>query len=313
MTTERYETVKLLRKPRPPKLQKLDLSNVINPYDKDSSTDNDTTDRSGTSTDLETLSSNNYLVNVVNKTLSSYNHVVFPELPYNTAVNTTPSSMQRSKDKLIHIPEEKSESSCHNIHHHHKNEVVCTCTIPKSSISSIDELYEKLEKKKQSVPNTYAKNFLSRFKSPMPTIKSVISADEKMNTPYITKLYSSTTLPPKSLVKPFKPPGPDPLPMRPIRHNSEALAKKSFYDEFTYENSGSNVTNEEHNFMLNDFLRNSNVNQNILDTRYNLLSTYNYNQVCKLLAEKIEIEKAEFYDSKHVVIYFFIQCIARKN
>ncbi len=138
----------------------------------------------------------------------------------------------------------------------------------------------------------------------MPTIKSsaTIPSTEELvsNTSFVTKLYSSTTFHSKSLVRPFKLLGPDPLPIRPVKHNNENLVRKSYYDDFTYENYDAHVPSQENNFVFNDFLRDNNINQHIIDTKHNLLSSYNYNQICKILAEKIELEKAEFYDSKHV-------------
>jgi hypothetical protein len=287
------ESGKLLRRPKPSRLTKLDITNVSNPYDKDSSNEN--TDRSTTdtfpSTDRNTVSSSNYLAKVVNKAFNSpeYNQIIFPILNYTTAVNTTPSSMKTNKDKLNYINEET--------HAHNEND--CDCTIPKSSISSIDELYKKAE----SDPKLKTLQ-RKKYKSSMPTIKSsatIQSIDDILTyEPYITKLYSSTTFHSKTLVKPFKLLGPDPLPIRPIKHNNENLLRKSYYDDFTYEKYDEEVPNQENDFVLNDFLRNNNVNQNIINTKYNILSSYNYNQICKILAEKIEQEKAEFYDSKHV-------------
>jgi hypothetical protein len=292
MTNEKNESIKLLRRPKPSRLLKLDISNVSNPYDKDSSTEN--TDRSTTdtfpSTDRNTVSSSNYLSKVVNKAFNSpeYNQIIFPILTYNTAVNTTPSSMKTNKDKLQYITEEK---------HDHSNN--CDCTIPKSSISSIDELYKKAESDSK-LKNLQKK----RYKLSMPTIKSsaTIPSTEELvsNTSFVTKLYSSTTFHSKSLVRPFKLLGPDPLPIRPVKHNNENLVRKSYYDDFTYENYDAHVPSQENNFVFNDFLRDNNINQHIIDTKHNLLSSYNYNQICKILAEKIELEKAEFYDSKHV-------------
>ena len=295
MTNEKNDnSVKLFRKPKPPKLKKLDITNALNPYDKDSSAEN--TERSVDSfpsTDQETVASSNYLSTFVNKKFISaqYNQMLLPILNYNTKINTTPSSMRtnNNKDKLINIPEEYTNKR-------HENHSECDCTIPPSSISSIDELYKKIE----SGPNGYLKKINnSKFKSSMPTIKSRASTEERV-APFVTKLYSSTTFQSKSLVRPFKMLGPDPLPIRPVKHNNDILVKKSFYEDFTYENYDANKSNQVHDFKLNDFFRDSTVNQNIIDTKYSLLSTHNYNQICKLLAEKIEQEKAEFYDSKNV-------------
>lgn len=268
---------KFTRRPKPPKLQPIDLTNVMNPYDKDSSTED--TERTQESEDNCLLSTDrtdtvvsqpsNYLASFVNKAIQS--QLYSQNYNSNQLLNTTPrtqqtlETIQTTSTKLTNIEEDDDN---------------CDSTIPPTPITNINKINQKLSKKS----------------------KSVLTASYNNERDFVKKLYSSTNLTTKSLVRPFKHLGPDPLPIRALqRHNLDVQIRKSYYDDLTYENYDE-IRPLNETFVLNDFLRNNNVNQNIIDTRYNILSTHSYAQICRILADKIEQEKAEFYDSHNVHI-----------
>ena len=101
-----------------------------------------------------------------------------------------------------------------------------------------------------------------------------------------------------SIVKPYRPAGPEPLPKRPLKfHNSDIIVKKSFYDNLTYENDYLDLAqvkkDQANQFELNDFFVKESYNKNLVNFCYDKvnLSTFNYVKLSKLLAEKIEQEK----------------------
>ncbi len=84
--------------------------------------------------------------------------------------------------------------------------------------------------------------------------------------------------------------GPDPLPCRPPKfHQDDIEVKKSFYDTYSYDNTGIMPKYDEFDFCLNDFFCDD-ANQpariqSAVDVR--LISNRNYNKICTLLEAKL--------------------------
>jgi hypothetical protein len=128
----------------------------------------------------------------------------------------------------------------------------------------------------------------------------------------------------KSAVKPFKPLGPDPLPMRPVRQQNHANnyhPKLSLYENLLFDDySELNYVPKENQFSLNDFLLQKNSKKNYSTEFYNHLSKYdedqieeeeeeeenddnlnvedniyissdNYKKICKILEDRIQKER----------------------
>jgi hypothetical protein len=107
----------------------------------------------------------------------------------------------------------------------------------------------------------------------------------------------------RSLVLPYKPLGPDPLPMRRIKRRQEdLLIKKAYYQGIGQESvigfeNNPETANNDKNFSLNDFLADPNDLENghvgcSISTAY--ISKHTYNQICKILAEKIKLESNKY-------------------
>jgi hypothetical protein len=96
----------------------------------------------------------------------------------------------------------------------------------------------------------------------------------------------------KSIVKPSKPSGPDPLPKRYLKHLDD---RTHAYCDLTY--------NEEHihkpnGFTLNDFIQEANPNRYYQASVHTkpIVSNYNYKQICRILETKINQEQNQNSD-----------------
>lgn len=96
----------------------------------------------------------------------------------------------------------------------------------------------------------------------------------------------------RSLVQPYKPLGPDPLPFRPVkRHQEDLMLRKLYYNSMG--NDMDHLVENGDQFALNDFLVNPNEkSEYVMDcsTHSSYVSTHTYNQICKILEEKIRRE-----------------------
>jgi hypothetical protein len=148
----------------------------------------------------------------------------------------------------------------------------------------------------------------------------------------------------KSIVKPFKSLGPDPLPSRPVKqlnlahncHARQTLYDELFYDEHYDHNHNSVNTGKENMFSLNDFLLNKNkkvkktavmnqfdqyedysdeydmeeIDENDLDVENNIyISSDNYNKICKLLETRIQRERNSNSHNVLNLNFFFNLCL----
>lgn len=276
--SEDKDKVRLFRKPRAPKLEKLDLTKVKEPEEVTPMTETSETSVVSTDRDRELVQPSAYLnanhFNIAGSTTSSKSSgktekiVLLPVLAY----TNTPSPSKLNRDKLIIINEEDSDEYQY-------------AAANKSYFKSSTEDANAKTEPTTVETNQYMKSFTNAKQKTMASIRSCKSTQ------------SNSLL--KSLVKPFKPRGPDPLPIRPIKYrNGEAELRKAYYDEFCYDDA--NFEMPKQTFMLNDFLRDNRIGQHIIDSSFSsaYVSNYNYNQICKILADKIENERSE--ESKYV-------------
>lgn len=95
----------------------------------------------------------------------------------------------------------------------------------------------------------------------------------------------------RSLMKAYKPLGPDPLPARaPKMSLDEIRARQAYYKNFPT-NTDSTNQNDEDYFELNDFLLDSAYNQRLVASCVKSISKYNYRQVCCMLENQIKEER----------------------
>lgn len=147
-----------------------------------------------------------------------------------------------------------------------------------------------------SNPNSPASPEIRLYKSPA-------------NRPSVAKSYRTEYLshssPPmrRSIVKPYKPLGPDPLPARPPKLNQDDVrARRDYYQSLTTQTDSSSENNENY-FDLNDFLLDSAYNQRLVASCVRSISKYNYRQMCRLLEDKIQEERNR--NSSNVKINLF--------
>lgn len=95
-----------------------------------------------------------------------------------------------------------------------------------------------------------------------------------------------------SLMKPYKPLGPDPLPPRQPRLHAEGMRERKLY----YQTLSTGFTNPSYNdnFDLNDFLLDSRYNQRLVASCVKNISKYTYSQMCRLLEAQIEAERNKY-------------------
>lgn len=146
----------------------------------------------------------------------------------------------------------------------------------------------------------YKKKFnRNKFISNLSTIKSANYYkninNNKLTTP-LTQRITST----KSLVRPFKHLGPDPLPARPVKfHKEDNELKKVQYKNLCYNNEDLYINRDpDATFALNDFLikyeyqrgqRSGLSPKNI--SKKAQISTHNYKQICQLLSQRLNEKK----------------------
>ena len=108
----------------------------------------------------------------------------------------------------------------------------------------------------------------------------------------------------KSVVKPYKPLGPDPLPSKlPIKqqnaqrntyHCKQYLYEDLLYDFYSEDQFTNANLNRENTFCLNDFLvrKNSFCDEDDMNVDNHIyLSSDNYNKICKVLEARIQRDK----------------------
>jgi hypothetical protein len=194
------------------------------------------------------------------------------------------------REKIAEIDEENLKTSSTN----------SSITVSSSSSDEITNDKKLVNQKKNSDSKLINKTVqLSQFRPP-------ILYDSK------SRQQSSYTQ--KSLVKLFKPRGPDPLPARPVKyHNEDLLIKKIYYNNFQTEQDNS-YSNEEIKFNLNDFLLDSEHVPyfSVMNEKPNV-SKYTYNQICRILEERIRRETNQNlnnvnnnYRFKKTIMFFFL-------
>lgn len=253
--------VMLLRRPKPPKLDKIDLSNVHYP-------DSDT---ESVSTDSRTLTPN------YNKTKSSES----TEQDFAHSSSNSPAKQVKSHrvdlPRLTILTNEESLGD------------KTPKTMPNSVLDSTHDIDTNGENRKKSNESEngyyYMKSFDKHaFKARMSPIKSA----------EITHKTRKETLESRdSLVKPFRPPGLSSLPKRPLKfHHDDFYVNKKFdYDAFySYDNSGlytDRFVSSSCDFKLNDFFLSPSDNQFVVEhENKKIISTANYKRVNKLYNEK---------------------------
>lgn len=93
------------------------------------------------------------------------------------------------------------------------------------------------------------------------------------------------------LPRPFKPLGPDPLPIRPVKlHVDNMRTRNAYYQSLSYDNSDLNEADRDY-FELNDFLLENNYNQRLVASCVRNISTYNYKQICRILEAEIQEDR----------------------
>lgn len=252
---------KLLRKPRRPTLEKVNLTRVSSDFSDDEFMNSSESESNSTlSTDREVFTSGIYVGNKPSK-------IIFPSL----------GSQKSNRDKLVMISEEGLPKHA---------------TMPKNSLNTMfSSSSSSLTESTKTDQNTNA----TKFKPVMRTIQSATFDAIKRANENKSKASAHTAHTTRSLVRPFKVPGPDPLPQRPVKyHITDLVTKKSFYENLSYDNQDLYDGQNQDDFALNDFLLENNYNNRLINYCIDkvFVSTRNYNQVCKLLAARIEYEKS---------------------
>lgn len=259
MTIDNTE-FKLLRKPRKPKLDKIDLTRVHYPDQEDDYLNSSESESySAISSDRELIASTSSI-----SIKSGSAKMAFPSLV----------AQKSNRDKLVVILEEPSK-----MQRMPKNSLHTICTSSTSSLNDSSKMDNRF----------YNELMINRYKPNMNTIKSATFTDQTR------KISMASAHTAKSVIKPYKVPGPDPLPARPIKFRiSDLVNKKAFYENLSYDNTDL-YENQEDDFDFNDFLlRQNNYDKAIVDYCFDkvFVSTHNYIKICKLLAQKIEQEKS---------------------
>lgn len=95
----------------------------------------------------------------------------------------------------------------------------------------------------------------------------------------------------RSLLRPYKPLGPDPLPARqPKIHMDDIRARKSYYDSLSTAQEAAADDDDDY-FEFNDFIVDNSYNQRLVASCVRTISKYNYRQICRMLEDKIQEEK----------------------
>ena len=318
---------KLLRKPRPPKMHRVDIARVPEPEDFgfDDSIDTDlssikTTDRdlidpnlyikinsninkqnNNNSTAAETahMMSVRFEPNVLNDSSGKEEHFSLPNLVKNPADQPPGQLFQMAREKFIAIPYEQSagiKRLCNTV-----------CTTSRASVLEAAQKEDTFSSNLNANVMKKSSSFSGKkFVSRLPTIKSAVNLqlDEQIKPPSQPNTIQSA-LPHRNpgYLKKIKPLGPDPLPPRALRlHKEDLEIKKIIYSNLTYDDMqvyrSEPLQTNENSFMLNDFLCNPDdlrmsrpiVIENSL--RKAIVSDYTTNQIETLLAERVNSEKS---------------------
>ena len=246
----------MFRKPRKPKLDKIDLTNVQYP-DSDTETLTSDLDSSSNEANFKTHSSNS---TERDYTQSSFYFV-------NNQVKKT---HKVELPRLSMLTNDESQGDK-------------TPKTPKTGPNSVlDEIENVIKKKSDTEKDYYMKTFEKhRYKSRMSPIRSADQYHKKRK----ETLESS-----HSLVKPFKPVGPSSLPQRPLKfhHDDHSINKRFSYDaHYSYDNSNLLTDKENEDFKLNDFLLSASNEHFIIETdQKKYLSSANYSRINKILIDK---------------------------
>jgi hypothetical protein len=321
---------KLLRRPRPPKLEKFILTNSIS--DDESSTDLLTTDESENNNTNNTnsltntynglncqseLSSNREIVstslylngNYENKhshsssneqitTIKPLAKVSLPNLNRNNLTTVA------SDQKNLYIIEEgrilERTNSIINNQTSIENEL-SVILIDHQNLEQQQKEHQQFGRLDEADQTKLLKKRSHRNISPVKTAVSQINQREQ------TQL----------IIPPLKAPGPDPLPCRPLKYHHDDLdVKKSYYETFTYEANyldlarNQSLSKNFNNFDFNDFLidKQSLAKQGIyrihssVDKSFKLTSNRNYKRMFQIIKEKISQLNDE--DKKQVHKFF---------
>ena len=264
---------RLFRRPRRPKLEKIDLTHVKEP-DHDLSKYADDSSSTASSDELEQSNERHEYARLLNAESGS-NKI---KLPY---IN----------NKRIEAAARKSSNSS------------------KLVILEADELVDNISMAKTSkVAYENNKSSQSISDSTMSTSTDDFSASNAKNKSLTTKKFNSAALNCKyimdksrqsnystrSLLQPSKPLGPDPLPARAVKlHRENAQLRKSYYKNLGYSESEGEEENDDP-FIFNDFLLNATDKDQCAINSSSQVSKYTYNQICKILEEKIQRESNRF-------------------
>lgn len=259
----------LLRRPRAPKLQKVDLTDVkiTSPVPSEGDSSNaSSTDT--TSTEREFVASSLYLQG---------NRTLFPSL--------TPKNTQLA----FRSNQEKSRES------RQKNGSALTDLSAIPTDETPAKTYEDDDRNILSMKN-FSRDTYKRLLSvsispgkPMPPVTRLSRAIEEVSESEETNMlreYSQFMNNANKALKPLKPRGPDPLPARQPRHFED---KKKEYENLVYDERPKPVP-----FTFNDFmLEKTDDSEPIEKTELvrAVLSAQNYRGVCKILEEKIRLEQ----------------------
>ena len=262
MTIEKKAEFRLLRTPRPPKLEKIDLKKLNDSFDDiDSDTPTFTLKNNEDLSSLSTIrdyfsSSSSYL----NRVTHQEHRIVLP-------------SFADSQSNPTNVKSNSKSSSA--------------SSLP----SQVDENNQLVDQ--NFYMKTFEKNVFKGRK--LATIKS--ATYEPVENKSSSAVEQTVN---KTLRKSLKSLGPDPLPRRPLKFHSDDIEnKRTYYDSLTYQDDYCFYENA-YNFDLNDFLLREARAHFCIPSNLNsaYISHKNYREICKMLADKIDEMRS--IDSKQV-------------
>lgn len=121
-----------------------------------------------------------------------------------------------------------------------------------------------------------------------PDFRQLYKTPINTRTSMMKSVHSAPVIARRSLLRPYKPLGPDPLPSRAPRHVEEIRARKLYYQSL---DADSNRRGDEDRFELNDFLLDPGYNKRLVASCVKSISRHNYRQICHMLETQIQEER----------------------
>ena len=258
-----YEKIKFVRRPRPPKLEKIFLNRSLS--DEESTEDfTDDTECANNLTCQSELSTNREIVSTSLYLNTNFDKQARPTSPKQAKI-ILPNLNNSESGKTLYIIEEG------------KTLTLTSANVYQTKMNVTEN--EFIQETEDSLKTKSLKKRSSKNVSPTKTAVSQTSNK------------SSTTE--HSFILPLKMPGPDPMPCRPLKfHHDDIELKKSYYETYSYDNTDLQPYNYAEDFDLNNFLidntmRSRYIIDNSINKNFKLISSRNYTQICQLLNEKL--------------------------